>query len=365
MNTALLGKWLWRIGEELISLSKNVLVAKYNVRRNGWFIPDHYLGCSSMWRAIPSSKEPLACSIKLQIGNGGSMSFLHDTWIGDRPLPEQFPQLCTFARNRQPRVRGYMKRTSLEILWWPIFRRNLRESEEADLCSLLHVLYQLFILEGGNGSWLRTPSRDSRFTLTSFFSTLTTHAASGTRWDHLWKAKTPSRVLAFGWPTLHERILTMDNLCQRKVPIVNAFPMHLSDEESFDHLLLNCTVAHKLRNMLFAILNAAGSSLIPILTCLKLGCSLLAPRRKGFAAFIFPSNHLDYLEGKKPEMLWWQSLLFRGHYHKDENQCCSLGIYFSIALGRAIWLHHFTGGKWLSLRVLSSWFCLRFLFCIA
>lgn len=36
MNQALLGKWLWRLGEEGDSLWKQVLVAKYGILRNGW-----------------------------------------------------------------------------------------------------------------------------------------------------------------------------------------------------------------------------------------------------------------------------------------------------------------------------------------
>lgn len=44
----------------------------------------------------------------------------------------------------------------------------------------------------------------------------------------------------------------MDNLHKRKVIIVNACPMCLSDEESVDYLLLNCVVAHKPWNMLLS-----------------------------------------------------------------------------------------------------------------
>jgi hypothetical protein len=38
MNQALLGKWLWRIGEISNSLWKRILLAKYGARRNGWDI---------------------------------------------------------------------------------------------------------------------------------------------------------------------------------------------------------------------------------------------------------------------------------------------------------------------------------------
>ncbi|XXG59153.1 hypothetical protein AAC387_Pa04g1283 [Persea americana] len=36
MNQALLGKWLWRLGEDSYGLWRSILIAKYRVRRNGW-----------------------------------------------------------------------------------------------------------------------------------------------------------------------------------------------------------------------------------------------------------------------------------------------------------------------------------------
>ena len=49
-----------------------------------------------------------------------------------------------------------------------------------------------------------------------------------------------SRVLAFVWLALQNKILTMDNLRRRKMLIVNACPLCLANEESVDHLFLHC-----------------------------------------------------------------------------------------------------------------------------
>lgn len=45
-------------------------------------------------------------------------------------------------------------------------------------------------------------------------------------------------------------------------------------------LITRSVVTHKLWNMLFAILTAAGSSLGPSMTYLQLGCALLAPQKE-------------------------------------------------------------------------------------
>ena len=46
----------------------------------------------------------------------------------------------------------------------------------------------------------------------------------------IWKLKIPPRVMVFGWLTLRNRILTMDNLRRRGMIVVYAYPMCLSEE---------------------------------------------------------------------------------------------------------------------------------------
>lgn len=65
----------------------------------------------------------------------------------------------------------------------------------------------------------------------------------------IWKVKAPARVVAFGWLALQGKILAMDNLQKRKMIVVNACPICLTDEESVDHLLLNCKLAQWLWNL--------------------------------------------------------------------------------------------------------------------
>lgn len=40
MNLALLGKWLWRLGNDSEGLWKQLLAGKYGVSRNGWDVQD-------------------------------------------------------------------------------------------------------------------------------------------------------------------------------------------------------------------------------------------------------------------------------------------------------------------------------------
>ena len=48
------------------------------------------------------------------------------------------------------------------------------------------------------------------------------------------------------WTATHGRILTLDNLMLRGLPLVNRCCMCCCNEETVDHLLLYCPVAHSL-----------------------------------------------------------------------------------------------------------------------
>ena len=61
-----------------------------------------------------------------------------------------------------------------------------------------------------------------------------------------WFVKIPKRVAFFMWTAAHGRILTLDNLILRGLPLVNRCCMCCCNKETVDHLLLHCPVAHSL-----------------------------------------------------------------------------------------------------------------------
>ena len=61
----------------------------------------------------------------------------------------------------------------------------------------------------------------------------------------------PSRVLAFAWLALRNKILTMDNIRPWNMVVVHACLLCLADEESVDHLLLHCRLTKALCPCIF------------------------------------------------------------------------------------------------------------------
>lgn len=149
VNQALLGKWLSRIGEDNNSLWRKIILAKYELGRNGWDIGGPSYRHSAIWKGITSVREMFNSHISFQVGSGSAIYFWLDVWMGDRPLAEQFPHLYRCARNNNAVIFYYIDRNSSQMTWSPTFRRNLRGEEERELLSLLDLLENFSIWGGG------------------------------------------------------------------------------------------------------------------------------------------------------------------------------------------------------------------------
>ena len=65
-------------------------------------------------------------------------------------------------------------------------------------------------------------------------------------WKCIWSIKEPKKVSFFLWKTAKSSILTIDNLVQRRLPLVNWCCMYRCDEGTANHLLLHCKFAYVL-----------------------------------------------------------------------------------------------------------------------
>ena len=111
------------------------------------------------------------------------------------------------------------------------------------LIALLNSLNNLIIQNSGADARVWITSKKGSFLVSSFFKVILSNPREWSGVYSIWKLKAPPRVLVFGWLALRRRIPTMDLLRMRGMPIVNGCPMCLRDEESVDHLMLNCKTA--------------------------------------------------------------------------------------------------------------------------
>jgi hypothetical protein len=72
-------------------------------------------------------------------------------------------------------------------------------------------------------------------------------------WKSIWKVKVLPRMAFFVWTATLGKILTLDNLRERNIIVMEWCYMCKTSEESIDHLFLHCMVATELWSMILQL----------------------------------------------------------------------------------------------------------------
>ena len=72
-------------------------------------------------------------------------------------------------------------------------------------------------------------------------------------WRMIWQSKVSQRVAFFSWTSFLGKILTIDNLCKRRVLVLDWCYMFKSCGNSVDHLLLHYPIACELWSLVFCL----------------------------------------------------------------------------------------------------------------
>ena len=107
---ALLGKWLWRLGDGQDGLWKKIVMVKYNVTRDGWDTQRTKPSRSRFWRDLLSVRASFVSMVHYRVGTGDGILFWPDTWVGEAPLASQSPNLFHCARDISVMVRDYFSK---------------------------------------------------------------------------------------------------------------------------------------------------------------------------------------------------------------------------------------------------------------
>eukprot|EP00268_Persea_americana_P069712 TRINITY_DN9968_c1_g1_i1.p1 TRINITY_DN9968_c1_g1~~TRINITY_DN9968_c1_g1_i1.p1 ORF type:complete len:126 (+),score=10.55 TRINITY_DN9968_c1_g1_i1:2296-2673(+) len=93
VNKALLGKWLWRVGELGQGLWKELIICKYKLGNNGWCVPIQANRISGLWRSVLLVQVEFAHWVRYTVHDGLQVKFWHDEWCGKSVLSTQFSNL--------------------------------------------------------------------------------------------------------------------------------------------------------------------------------------------------------------------------------------------------------------------------------
>lgn len=97
-NKSLMMKWLWKFASPEEALWKEVIRTKYGMQ-DRWMTEDETTPYNcSVWRSIRNLWPLVTSRSRCKVGNGEKVSFWKDTWCGQGPLRQTFPELYNLCQ---------------------------------------------------------------------------------------------------------------------------------------------------------------------------------------------------------------------------------------------------------------------------
>jgi hypothetical protein len=131
------------------------------------------------------------------------------------------------------------------------FVREAHDWEVGVFASLFQVLHSAMVSRDCADRLWWVSSKKGLFKVKSFFISLACFEGRCFPWKSVWRTQAPSRAAFFAWSVALCKILTVDNLRQRHIIIMDRCCLFKRDEKSVNHLLLHCDVASALWNNIF------------------------------------------------------------------------------------------------------------------
>ena len=130
VNKALLGKWIWRFTVEDNSFWKDVISIKYLVEEGGWYTKTTR-GNFGLGPLKDISKEIglMKLNFVFAIGDGSRVRFWEDTWCGESPICDIFPNLYMVAVSKGVTVADVWDNSRGHGAWSPRFSRPFNDWE--------------------------------------------------------------------------------------------------------------------------------------------------------------------------------------------------------------------------------------------
>jgi hypothetical protein len=207
-NKCLLSKWLFKLLTEE-GMWQQILHNKY-LRSKTLAQVEAKPTDSPFWKGLMKVKVDFFNRGYFKVGDGTSVRFWEDVWLGNVPLSQQYPSLYNIVQHKNVLVSTVLAQTPLNIT----FRRSLNEPKYIEWLHLCQRLMAINInSEPDKFVWRLTDS--GLFTVKSMYLDYMNGHTRFLR-KYLWKLKIPLKIKIFMWFLNNKVLLTKDNLAKRR-----------------------------------------------------------------------------------------------------------------------------------------------------
>ncbi|RVW70775.1 Elongation factor 1-gamma [Vitis vinifera] len=253
LNRALLCKWNWRFANERDNLWRRVISRKFGEEDGG--------------------------------GTLKRVKFWKDNWCGNSTLCNSFPSLYAFASYKEAWIEEMWDHSGGEGVWSPRFSRPFNDWEVEEVERLLVIIRGRRLNPLAEDCWLWKETKDGIFSVKSLYSILDSRRGVQFPINIIWNPCVPTKVGFFAWEAFWGKVLTLDQFKKRGRCLANRCFLCCEEEESIDHILIQCSKARVLWELLFTLLVFLGSCLIRVFSFACSICCFLHPRSLFMAGF--------------------------------------------------------------------------------
>ena len=170
-------------------------------------------------------------------------------------LSLRFPQLFVVAAQRNAIVGDMWDQNSGQGGWNLRFIRDFNDWELDLVGELLQVLRsQRITLEEDSVSW--KGGKNGKFGVKKAYNLLISPSVSMFPKNGIWVENVPTKLVFFAWEAAWGKVLTLDRLQKRGWQLPNRCYLCGSEEENVNHLLIHCTMARVLWEIVLGLFGA-------------------------------------------------------------------------------------------------------------
>ncbi|GKV27405.1 hypothetical protein SLEP1_g36578 [Rubroshorea leprosula] len=257
-NLALMGKWWGRLARKDQGLWDKVIASKYGKRGGHWLDwVREGRGIGSLWwrdvcclNNVDEENEGwLIDGFKLNLGEGKEVSFWWDDWGGEGCLANLFPRLYSLSTGKEKECYQMGEEENGSWKWYLGWRRDLFNWEREEAEELQKKIEGKRIRRDIPDTWKWEHSKDGNYSTKTAYRHLANDQngrETTSIYKRVWNPIIPSKISAFNWLLMQDRIPTKSNLQKRG--IISGLgdgkcALCEGEIEDSSHLFLKCRVA--------------------------------------------------------------------------------------------------------------------------
>jgi hypothetical protein len=250
-NRCLLSKWLFKILHEE-GTWQEILCNKYLSTKTLAQVEVKPTD-SQFWKGLMEVRDDFFRRGRFVVGNGNTIRFWEDKWLGSRPLAEHYPNLYNIVQRKNVRVSDVLSSSPLNIS----FRRTLVGAKWNEWLHLCRRLIEVHLTtDPDKFIWELTDS--GVFSVKSMYNHYMNDYPRFLN-KYLWKIKVPLKIKIFLWFLNHKVLLTKDNLAKRNWNGCQKC-VFCDSMETVEHLFILCPFAQIIWRLIYYTFNITSPS---------------------------------------------------------------------------------------------------------